>query len=36
MKAEEAQVQLATPRIGQTVDYTGIDAFNEHWWEAYE
>ena len=32
--AEERGVSLATPRIGQTVDYDDIASFREHWWEA--
>lgn len=34
--AEEQGVALATPRIGQTVDYTNIEEYNEHWWEEYK
>lgn len=34
--AEEQGVSLATPRIGQTMDYDDISSFNEHWWEEYE
>ena len=34
--AEEKQVNLATPRIGQTVDYDEIEKYREQWWEAYD
>lgn len=33
--AEEQNVKLATPRIGQTVNYDNIGSFNEAWWEEY-
>lgn len=33
--AEEQDVSLATPRIGQTMDCDDISSFNEHWWEEY-
>ncbi len=32
--AEKLGVNLATPRIGQTVDYDEIATFHEHWWEG--
>ena len=35
-KSTEMGVNIATPRIGQTVDYKKIDSFNEPWWEEYE
>ncbi len=35
-KSTEMGVNIATPRIGQTVDYEKIDSFNEPWWEEYE
>ena len=35
-KSTEMGVNIATPRIGQTVDYERIDSFNEPWWEEYE
>ena len=34
--AEEKQVNLATPRIGQTVDYDEIAIYRERWWEGYD
>ena len=34
--AGEAGLPLATPRIGQTVDFARIADFNERWWEEYE
>ena len=34
--AEEKQVNLATPRIGQTVDYDEIAIYREWWWEGYD
>lgn len=34
--SEEMGVNIATPRIGQTVNFENIDSFNEHWWEEYE
>lgn len=34
--AQEQNVNLATPRIGQTVNYANISEYNEHWWEQYE
>lgn len=35
-KSTEMGVNIATPRIGQTVDYEKIDSFNEPWWEEYK
>ncbi len=35
-KAAEIDINIATPRIGQTVNYENIDSFNESWWEEYE
>ena len=32
--AEELGVNIATPRIGETVDYDKIEQFTEHWWEG--
>ena len=29
-------VSIATPRIGQTVNYGHISSFTEHWWEEYK
>ena len=34
--AEAAGLPLATPRIGQTVDYENIGLFSEHWWEQFK
>lgn len=34
--AQEQGVSLATPRIGQTVDYDDISSFNEHWWQIFD
>ena len=34
--ADEQGVSLATPRIGQTVNYDDIASFTEHWWEEYK
>lgn len=31
--ADKLEVNLATPKIGETVDYDYINNFNEHWWE---
>ena len=33
--SEASGLRLATPRIGQTVDYTKIASFTEAWWEQY-
>ena len=35
-KAEELGINIATPRIGQTVSYDRIDTVNDCWWEEYE
>ena len=34
--AEEKGLPVATPRIGQTVNFTDISSYNERWWEQYE
>ena len=34
--AEEKGLPVATPRIGQTVNFTEISSYSEHWWEQYE
>ncbi len=34
-KSKEEGVNIATPRIGQTVNYDLIDSFHESWWEEY-
>ena len=34
--AENLGVNIATPRIGEAVDYDEIDRFTEHWWEELE
>ena len=34
-EAENRNLSIATPRIGQTVDYDRIEIYNEKWWEAY-
>lgn len=34
--AEENNVNMATPRIGQTVIYDNISDFNEAWWKEYD
>ena len=34
--AEEKGLNLATPRIGQTVDYDEIANYRERWWEEYD
>ena len=34
--ASENGLNVATPKIGQTVSYDNIDTFNEKWWEEYE
>lgn len=34
--AEASGLPLATPEIGQTVEYTEIARCTEPWWEAYE
>lgn len=33
--AEEKGLDLATPRIGQTVNYSDISSYNERWWENF-
>lgn len=33
--AQEKGQNIATPRIGQTVDYEDISTYTEHWWESY-
>ncbi len=35
-KSAEMAVNIATPRIGQTVNYESINSFNEKWWEEYD
>ena len=35
-EAEKEDLLLATPRIGQTVDYSRIGSYREAWWEEYE
>lgn len=34
--AERLGVNIATPKIGEKVDFDNITAFNEHWWEGIE
>jgi L-ascorbate metabolism protein UlaG (beta-lactamase superfamily) len=34
--AENGNLLIATPQIGQTVDYSNIASYTEHWWEAYD
>ena len=34
--ARDQRINLATPRIGQIVDYRNIGLFNELWWEKWE
>ena len=34
--AEQLGVNIATPRIGEKVDYDQIALFTEHWWEEIE
>ena len=34
--AAENGLNIATPRIGQTVKYDEIDSYNEKWWEEYK
>lgn len=34
--AEQLGVNIATPRLGEKVDYRNIAGFNEHWWEGIE
>lgn len=31
--AEELDINIATPRIGESMDYEQIKQFTEHWWE---
>ena len=33
--AEQLGVNIATPRLGETVDYNKIEQFTEHWWEEF-
>lgn len=35
-EAVKKNVHIATPEIGQTVDFEKIETFNEKWWEAYK
>ena len=35
-EAGDQNVNLATPRIGQIVNYDDIASFTEHWWEEYK
>ena len=35
-KAKEQGIKLATPKIGQTVDFKNIGSFNETWWKEYD
>ena len=30
--AKENNIKLATPRIGETIDYDNIYSFNDEWW----
>lgn len=34
--AEQLGVNIATPRIGEMVDYNQIALYNEHWWEEID
>lgn len=34
--AKEKGQNIATPRIGQTVNYENISSFTEHWWESVD
>ncbi len=34
--AEELEINIATPRLGETVDYDNIAQFTEHWWEGID
>ena len=34
--AEQLGVNIATPRIGEAVDYDEIELYTEHWWEEIE
>lgn len=34
--AENRGLPLATPQIGQTVEYSNIASYTERWWETYE
>ena len=34
--AETAGLPIATPQIGQTLNYENIASFTEHWWENYK
>ena len=33
--AESNSLKIATPKIGQTANYTDIASYTEHWWESY-
>ena len=34
--AQELNVNMATPRIGEIVDFNEIESYQEHWWEEIE
>lgn len=34
--SEDLGIKLITPRIGQTVSYSDIDNYSEHWWEGID
>lgn len=34
--SEDLGIKLITPRIGEEVDYSAIDNFTGHWWEAID
>ncbi len=34
--ATDLHVNIATPRMGEIVDYDEIDSYQEHWWEEFE
>ncbi|MBP3871796.1 MAG: MBL fold metallo-hydrolase [Faecalicoccus sp.] len=34
--AQELNVNMATPRIGEIVDFNEISSYQEHWWEEIE
>lgn len=34
--AKKRDVKLATPQMGQTINFDNIESFNEAWWEEYK
>ncbi len=34
--AEKLEINIATPKIGERVNFSQMDQYNEHWWEGIE